>query len=61
MRYPAPLADGGTIGIVAPAFGATTEPYFSALANAEKRWRSWGYAVREWPCVRRDDGAGISS
>ena len=61
MRYPAPLADGGTIGIVAPAFGATTEPYFSALAKAEKRWRSWGYAVREWPCVRRDDGAGISS
>lgn len=61
MRYPKPLAPGGVIDIVAPAFGAMTEPYRSALANAERRWREAGYTVREWPCVRSDDGIGISS
>ena len=61
MRYPKPLSPGGVIDIVAPAFGAMIEPYHSALANAERRWREAGYTVREWPCVRTDDGVGISS
>ena len=33
------LKKGGTIGFVAPSFGCTTEPYKSAFANAQKKWK----------------------
>lgn len=61
MRYPQPLAQSGSIAVVAPSFGATTEPYVSALASAYQQWRAQGYSIKEWPCVRVSDGVGISS
>ena len=36
MRYPEFLKENGTIGFVAPSFGAATEPYRSAFVNALK-------------------------
>ncbi|WP_294516128.1 LD-carboxypeptidase [Atopobium minutum] len=61
MRYPHPLGPSQTIGVVAPSFGATTEPYISATASAYKQFAQRGYAVHEWSCVRASDGIGISS
>lgn len=61
MRYPQSLAQSGSIAVVAPSFGATTEPYVSALASAYQQWRAQGYSIKEWPCVRASDGVGISS
>ena len=43
MRFPENLKKGGTIGFVAPSFGCTTEPYKSAFANAQKKWKEMGY------------------
>ena len=39
MRFPENLKKNGTIGFVAPSFGCTTEPYKSAFANAQKKWK----------------------
>ena len=39
MRYPAFLPEQGTIGFVAPSFGAYIEPYHTAfLAALEQFW-----------------------
>ncbi len=61
MQYPHRLAPSQTIGVVAPSFGATIEPYISATASAYKEFMRRGYAVHEWSCVRANDGIGISS
>ncbi|WP_028263886.1 S66 family peptidase [Atopobium fossor] len=61
MQYPQSLAPSQVIGVVAPSFGATTEPYISATASAYKCFAKLGYAVHEWSCVRASDGIGISS
>ena len=45
MRFPENLKKGGTIGFVAPSFGCTTEPYKSAFANAQKKWKEMGYQL----------------
>lgn len=61
MRYPEYLKDGGVIGLVAPSFGCTFEPYKSCLDAAIKRFEGMGYKIVEGPNCRRDDGIGISS
>lgn len=61
MIYPSFLPDKGTIGIVAPSFGATTEPYATALASAEDAWGKLGYTVVEMPAVHAADGVGIAT
>lgn len=61
MRYPKYLKSDGTIGFVAPAFGAATEPYFSAFENAKKRFLDMGYGVNLGPNCYRGDGIGISA
>lgn len=45
MRFPENLKKSGTIGFVAPSFGCTTEPYKSAFANAQKKWKEMGYQL----------------
>ena len=45
MRFPENLKKSGTIGFVAPSFGCTTEPYKSAFANAQKKWKEMGYEL----------------
>ncbi len=61
MRYPEFLKEKGTIGLVAPSFGCTFEPYKSCMDSAIKRFESLGYKITEGPNCRRDDGIGISS
>ena len=61
MRYPEFLKENGTIGFVAPSFGAATEPYHSAFNNALKTFRAMGYSVKTGPNCYASDGVGISS
>lgn len=61
MRIPESLRPGDTIGIAAPSFGATTEPYATRLKSAIRKFEERGYHVRTAPSVYRDDGLGIST
>ena len=61
MRYPKQLSDGGTIGFIAPSFGASMEPYKSAFANALEHFHSMGYRTKLGPNCYAADGIGIST
>lgn len=61
MRYPKPLTDGGTIGFVAPSFGASIEPYKSAFQNALEHFHAMGYRTKLGPNCYASDGIGIST
>lgn len=61
MKYGLFLKEGGTIGLVAPSFGCTFEPYTSCMDEAIKRFKALGYSVIEGPNCRKADGIGISS
>ena len=56
MRFPENLKKGGTIGFVAPSFGCTTEPYKSAFANAQKKWKEMGYQLDLGPNCYAEHG-----
>lgn len=61
MRYPGFIKDKGTIGLVAPSFGCSDEPYKSCMDAAIERFKGMGYNIVEGPNCRRNDGIGISS
>lgn len=61
MRYPHFLPEKGTIGFIAPSFGAAIEPYRSAYNNAKKKLASMGFRYKEGPNVYADQGIGISN
>ena len=61
MRYPKFLPPKGTIGLIAPSFGASTEPYISRTAFAEKLFESKGYKITEGPNAHADKGIGKSN
>ena len=61
MRFPENLKKSGTIGFVAPSFGCTTEPYKSAFANAQKKWKEMGYQLDLGPNCYAEHGIGISA
>lgn len=61
MKYPAFLKENGTIGLVAPSFGCTFEPYKSCMDAAINRFKEMGYTIEEGPNCRKEDGIGISS
>ena len=61
MRTPPCLKKGDTIGLVAPSFGATTEPYATRLAAAIRTFEERGYKVRAAESVYKCDGLGIST
>ena len=61
MRYPAFLPAGGTVGVIAPSFGCTEEPYISAAGSARAFFEAEGYAVRFGENCFRSDGIGKSS
>ena len=61
MRYPDFLSKNGTIGFVAPSFGAATEPYLSAFRHAQEKFRAMGYSTDPGPNVYKGDGIGIST
>lgn len=45
MRYPAFLPEQGTIGFVAPSFGAYIEPYHTAFLAALEQFKREGFQV----------------
>lgn len=53
MKYPKFLKDNGTIGVCAPSFGATIEPYVSRLNNAIKTFEGMGHKVVLTDSVRK--------
>ena len=61
MRFPKPLKKGDTIAIVAPSFGATTEPYNFRFNEAVRRFKERGYNVKIGECCYKSDGLGIST
>ena len=61
MRYPEFLRQNGTIGFVAPSFGASIEPYKSAFDNAQKKLKKKGYKLELGPNCYEGCGIGISN
>lgn len=61
MKYPKSLDKGGRIGFVAPSFGCSIEPYYSAFQNALNKWEKLGYQVWLGPNVYANEGIGISN
>lgn len=46
MKIPRFLPENGTIGLIAPSFGANIEPYKTRLVAAIKRFESEGYQIK---------------
>ena len=61
MRYPAFLPKNGTIGFVAPSFGAYIEPYHTAFLAALERLKLDGYTADLGPNCFEGCGIGISN
>lgn len=61
IRIPPFLKDRDTIGITAPSFGCTIEPYASKFKTAKKILEGRGYAVKAGDTVFKSDGKGIST
>ncbi len=61
MRYGKFLEENGTIGLVAPSFGAATEPYYSRYVNAKKILEDKGYSFKLGPNCELGVGIGISN
>ncbi len=61
MRYPEFLPENGTIGFVAPSFGCNIEPYRTAFAHAQKKFRELGHGLELGPNCYEGKGIGISN
>ncbi len=61
MRIPANIAPGQTIGVTAPSFGATSEPYSSRFDLAASKFKEAGYKIKVGATCRMSDGLGIST
>ena len=61
IRRPKSIRPGDTIGITAPSFGASTEPYSIMIDMAEENIRERGYKIIEGDTARKGDGIGIST
>ena len=61
MRYPKFLKPGGQIGLIAPSFGCTTQPYRTLFDEAQKQWHEAGYGIVLGPNCYADKGIGKSN
>ena len=61
IQIPAFVKKGDTIGVTAPSFGCTIEPYITRFESAVKKFNSKGFNVKVGNCVHKSDGIGISS
>ena len=61
MRFPENIATGQVIGVTAPSFGATTEPYISRFDLAIQKFAEAGYQIKAGATCRMSDGLGIST
>ena len=56
MRYGKFLKKHGTIGFVAPSYGASTEPYISIFDKALEKFMALEYDGKVGPNCRKGDG-----
>ena len=61
MRYPHDLPENGTVGFIAPSFGAFIEPYHSAFLNALDVLEEAGFQLKLGPNCFEGSGIGISN
>ena len=61
MRYPEFLKENGTIGFIAPSFGAATMPYSARFDHALEKFKQMGYKCVEGPNVRAALNPGKSN
>ncbi len=61
MRFPEFLKEGDTIGITAPSFGCTTEPYDKLLVSACSTLKEKGFKIITGDTVYKNDGLGMST
>ena len=61
IKRPGNIKSGDTIGITAPSFGASIEPYSLLIDIAEDNIRDRGYRIFEGKTARLGDGIGIST
>lgn len=61
MKQPGDLGEKKTIGLVAPSFGCTTEPYRTRLKTAIERWKKEGNIVLEGENIWKNDGVCASN
>ena len=61
MKIPSFLVKNSTIGITAPSFGCTTQPYSSYFKSACRQIEERGYKIKTGKTVFMDDGKGIST
>lgn len=61
MKTPSFLVKNSTIGITAPSFGCTTQPYSSYFKSACRQIEERGYKIKTGKTVFMDDGKGIST
>lgn len=61
IKFPEFIAPGATIGITAPSFGATTEPYITRFNYAVSAFKKAGYKLKIGETCHKSDGLGIST
>lgn len=61
MKRPEFIKAGDTIGVTAPSFGATTEPYKSLFKSAIENLKKRGYKIKTGKTCFKNDGIGIST
>ena len=61
IQTPPFLKKADTIGITAPSFGCTIEPYITRFKDALKQFENLGYKFKIGQTVYKNDGLGIST
>ncbi|WP_081779940.1 S66 family peptidase [Butyrivibrio proteoclasticus] len=61
IKRPEYIKKGDTIGITAPSFGASTEPYSLMFDVSLGKIKDRGYKILEGETARKGDGLGIST
>lgn len=61
IQTPPFLKKGNTIGITAPSFGCTIEPYITRFKDAVRQFEALGYKFKIGQTVYKNDGLGIST
>jgi len=61
MRIPDFIRKGDTIGLAAPSFGVSTEPYITRLEAAVSKFRALGYNVMMVPSCMKNLGTCLSN
>ena len=61
IRRPEYIKPGQSIGITAPSFGPSSEPYYSMYVFAKKKLEDRGYNIIEGDTLFKNDGIGINT